>query len=211
MFFEVPVKGDRIVELTEAFGVQLAIDTEFNSNAGLLLERSTGLGVIHPDDTGASLDHGELVVFGTALDDVTEVRSVDGRVEVQFNAELSVFDRSLVDAFFAETGDGADRIHFEGELTGVTASVHLGDDDDELSSVDSTLGESRIIAGGGNDVVLTNDANQHVRGGLGDDRIVTGAGADSVFGDEGADTLASGLGDDSVDGGEGSDLSLIHI
>lgn len=72
-----------------------------------------------------------------------------------------------------------------------------------------------IIAGLGDDRIITNDLSQTVFAGRGDDYIVTGAsadvvnagnGADQVFGMGGDDILNGAGGNDYIDGGKGNDV-----
>jgi hypothetical protein len=72
--------------------------------------------------------------------------------------------------------------------------------------------EVRIRAGKGNDLVTIGtadggiDAAGSVLAGAGNDTIVTSAGNDTVFGEDGDDEISTSAGDDLVDGGAGHDL-----
>jgi hypothetical protein len=63
----------------------------------------------------------------------------------------------------------------------------------------------RILALGGNDKVIVNNAASCVDGGSGADRITVGNGRDRVFGGAGKDTITVGKGQDHVFGGAGND------
>jgi Ca2+-binding RTX toxin-like protein len=53
------------------------------------------------------------------------------------------------------------------------------------------------LAGSGNDLLIGNDAANHLEGGAGNDRLVGGAGNDRLVGGRGSDTLDGGAGTDT--------------
>jgi Ca2+-binding RTX toxin-like protein len=68
-----------------------------------------------------------------------------------------------------------------------------------------TLAGGSIMAGGGNDTIVADNAQNYLRGEDGDDSIAGGSGFDDINGNMGADTIDGGLGDDWVVGGKGDD------
>ncbi len=66
-------------------------------------------------------------------------------------------------------------------------------------------GSDVICAGDGNDRVLAGKGTDHVYGGSGDDLIINIKGKDSSFGEDGNDQLTGGPSADTMDGGSGND------
>lgn len=89
--------------------------------------------------------------------------------------------------------------------------AYTGDPDgDRIDALDEILqgegpNDDIVIAGAGDDTVLSGEGSDEVDGGSGDDLIVGGAGADELDGGEGDDTVIGGDGDDTITGGLGGD------
>jgi hypothetical protein len=58
---------------------------------------------------------------------------------------------------------------------------------------------------GGNDVILGDPGDDHLRGGKGNDQLIGGDGNDNLKGGKGDDTLDGGAGNDRLDGGKAND------
>ncbi len=97
-------------------------------------------------------------------------------------------------------------------LDGLTISYEIG----ELSRADyrsaETLtdllgGESNLIHGSWErDILIGNEASDHIRGLGGSDKLYGGRGADRLFGQGGNDELRGGRGHDELNGNRGDDL-----
>ncbi len=74
--------------------------------------------------------------------------------------------------------------------------------DDEITA---GAGNDQVYAGVGNDFATGDGGDDVLEGGLGDDSLFGGADNDTVIGGEGDDSVVGGLGDDVVDGGVGDD------
>lgn len=79
-----------------------------------------------------------------------------------------------------------------------------GGDDVFDSSNGVVLG--KIVAGGGNDTVLTGAGAQTIIAGGGDDLVDAGAGSDTLKGNAGNDVLRGRGGNDNLEGGAGDDV-----
>ncbi len=106
---------------------------------------------------------------------------------------------------------------------GKKATVVLGGGNNKYVAPHQGHGNQVVVAGGGNDYIVTGkgsdvicggDGNDrilagrgtdHVYGGTGDDSIVNIKGKDSSFGEEGNDSLLGGPSADAMDGGTGND------
>ncbi|MCW2990542.1 MAG: hypothetical protein JWM73_1136 [Solirubrobacterales bacterium] len=94
-------------------------------------------------------------------------------------------------------------------ITGLPASVALGDGDDSLSVTspqDSGYQPVHADGGPGDDTLRGTPGDDVIHGGAGNDSIVGGAGDDLVAGDDGDDLLDLSTGTDSPLCGAGSDL-----
>ncbi len=78
-----------------------------------------------------------------------------------------------------------------------------GSDIIKLASPTHVLGDTRILAGKGNDIVWANQGNDEVRGFNGDDILDGGPGNDMILGENNNDTIQFALGydTDDIDGG----------
>lgn len=103
-------------------------------------------------------------------------------------------------------GSGANAIGYIYETTaGININLITGVVSNTSGQTGTVLNITNVLATHQNDVIITNEDNNTIRGLNGDDEIRSGAGNDLVFGDDGNDTL---YGDDGIDmlyGGAGAD------
>ena len=104
------------------------------------------------------------------------------------------------------TGNGADYLTVEGDITGSTISMGRGDDTVDLFG----SGESLIYAGGGDDSVTGGDGNDTIYGDKGHDTLSGNAGNDTIYGGNGDDLIDGGTGIDVLYGGCGSDTFILN-
>jgi Ca2+-binding RTX toxin-like protein len=107
---------------------------------------------------------------------------------------------------------------------GKKATVVLGGGNNKYVAPHQGHGNQVVIAGGGNDYIVTGKGSDVICAGDGDDRVLAGRGTDHVyggtgndtiqnikgkdssFGEDGNDSLQGGPSADSMDGGTGSDV-----
>lgn len=165
--------------------------------------------------SGVSVSGGTLTIEGTPGDDTVVLRLsnylpnpvVLGQWTVNFNGQLTYFDRSLIQRVQVSLGDGND-------------SFRYGDPDDngELTTIsggngnDTIMGSYRtdvIDGGAGNDVIDGWSGDDTIRGGPGSDTLTISQGVPKnlaeIFGGPGNDTISARL-HVIIHGGFGSDL-----
>jgi Ca2+-binding RTX toxin-like protein len=149
-------------------------------------------------DTNASVGitgAGDLIVPGTAGNDVIDVQDISSAATVSVNGVLSAFGTT--------------------PISGVDVMAGAGDD---LITIGPGVAPAEVWGGPGNDsVTAANDApdsllggkgNDSLTGGPGNDLIGGGPGDDTLLGGRGADTLIAGAGNDLLYGGRGDDLLI---
>ncbi|WP_390914501.1 cadherin-like domain-containing protein [Pseudosulfitobacter sp. SM2401] len=156
---------------------------------------------------GTLLDNGDGTVTFTPADgfegDATITYTVqDGNGGEDEGQAIVTVEEQPLDGIVTGTDDGEliDEDYTgdpEGDMVDNGDNIFSGDPEDEDDDI--------IVAGGGNDTVISGDGDDSVDGGAGDDRIHTDEGDDTVAGGTGNDTIATSEGDDSVDGGTGDD------
>jgi len=77
--------------------------------------------------------------------------------------------------------------------------------DDARNVIRGTPKADVIVAGGGNDRIVSGSGRDLICAGAGNDRALAGPGTDRVFGEGGRDVLAGQAGVDRMDGGAGDD------
>jgi Ca2+-binding RTX toxin-like protein len=88
---------------------------------------------------------------------------------------------------------------------GKKATVVLGGGNNKYVAPHQGHGNQVVIAGGGNDYIVTGKGSDVICAGNGDDRILAGRGTDHVYGGTGDDTILNIKGKDSSFGEDGND------
>lgn len=113
---------------------------------------------------------------------------------------------------FGAEFDRADELLFVnrgGTFDGDEAGVSYGKKTDDDFIVATASFSETILAGAGNDIVLTLGGDDRLEGGAGNDRLYGGQGKDKLFGGAGNDKLWGGGGKDRLEGGTGNDTYIL--
>ena len=132
----------------------------------------------------------QLVVEGTAGNDVAQVSQAGAVVTVRLNDLVRAFDVSLIDRVLLAGLAGNDQLV---NNTGLRSTLIGGNGNDRLVGGN---GNDRFDAGPGADVALGRGGGDAINGGVGND---------AVFGGPSDDALVGGLGDDLLRGEGGND------
>jgi len=176
-----------------------------------------GLGndtIVYRDGDGAdAIDGGDgtdtlrITEASVGSDDTISVTLANGRIS-QIN-EASV---SNVETMQLDLGGGVDTLDYNGYAGNLSVDLLTG----SATGFSFVRGVENVIAGGGADTLLGNNAdnaldgaggNDTIRGGFGNDALTGGVGNDQLYGDQGDDVLTGGEGDDRIDGGVGNDTA----
>lgn len=139
----------------------------------------------------------DLMPDGPMVGDIAAIQSLYG-ANTTFHAgdDLYAFDASRPVCHTVWDAGGQDTISLAGFTRGCTLDLRPG----HLSKLAGTAGTDGVlgiafgvtiehgIGGGGNDVLVANDAGDHLEGGAGDDILFGGAGDDWFDGGPGRDT-----------------------
>jgi Ca2+-binding RTX toxin-like protein len=161
--------------------------------------------------SAAAIEGGVLNIDGTAKDDRITVTLAKGdatKLDVRVNKETFQFNVADVTGGIHIDGfRGNDRIAVSGDNGPVLLSVTVvaGAGNDRVVTDD---GDDDIDLGTGNDRCSGGDGNDSVDGGAGNDIISGEAGDDSIKGESGNDRVFGGDDDDFVEGGSGADKLL---
>ena len=122
----------------------------------------------------------------------------------------------LDDGEIFDGGDGIDTFSFESFISDYVVDLTTGDFDQASGTINNTLiSIENVVAGGGNDTLIGDAAdnlldgragNDSLEGGNGADELRGGAGNDTLLGGQGADDLRGGVGNDVLNGGSWSDV-----
>ena len=207
----VNVSDDSDVEANEGFTVTLTTDGAPSANGTIINDDAS--------DSGVSLVDGVLIINGDAGDDYVSLRGSRNSIRVynySYATDTStsdVFSQSDVTSISVDTGDGNDRVYFNGRIN-QSSTIDLGNGNDRASG---GRGSDNISGGAGNDVIYGNngndnidggDGNDYLRGGNGNDIIRGGNGNNWSYGDNGHDILIGGDNFDYQNGGRGRDILI---
>jgi Ca2+-binding RTX toxin-like protein len=118
------------------------------------------------------------------------------------------FNAASVQRIVVEMNGGNDRLDSNASKP---TSVLAGDGDDVIITGNSAdeihggNGNDLVFAGGGNDLVFGEAGNDVLHGGAGNDKLFGGSGVNQLGGEAGNDSLYAGSRADIVDGGTGYD------
>jgi hypothetical protein len=96
-----------------------------------------------------------------------------------------------------------------GTFDGDEAGFSYGKKTDDDFIVATASFSETILAGAGNDIVLTLGGDDRLEGGNGNDRLYGGEGKDKLYGGAGNDKLWGGGGKDRLEGGAGNDIYVL--
>ena len=141
--------------------------------------------------------------FGTARRDVITVTTgANGGISVSVNGNATNTNAGKLTIF---AGNGNDKVHIDLPESYAAVSlitIHGGGGDDAIVG---GIAAERVIAGDGNDFVLSSGGRDTVYGEAGDDSLRGGGSSDLLDGGAGNDTLRGDTGNDNLSGGDGSD------
>ncbi len=151
---------------------------------------------------GVFLKGSQLLIEGTAGNDVARV-SVSGKdISVEFNGVVKTFSKARSILFHG--GNGNDTFV---NNTALPSRAEGGNGNDDLtggSAADALFGgtgDDRLTGQSGNDQLLGEAGNDRLSGGVGNDSLSGGTGSDDLAGDDGNDSLSGDAGDDRLVGG----------
>lgn len=159
------------------------------------------------------LIQGALAIYGSALDDVAEVRAAGDLVVVEVadrsSGDARAFPRSQVREIVFVGGEGNDRFRNSTDLPS-RAWGQAGNDElvagagaDQLFGGDA---DDVLVASEGHDRIFGGDGQDFIIGGTGNDVIYGEGGDDQIFGEEGHDWISGGNGNDRLVGDQGNDV-----
>lgn len=156
-------------------------------------------------DASAFVSGTDLIIYGTAYNDVVEVTVDQGEFLV-----VSSSNERPGQAF--NHFSGVKNIKFYGEdgndqfinNTGLTAEIHGGRGRDYLNVGNSS--KAIVYGDEGNDVLMGNDFDNVLDGGAGNDILYGFGGNDVLFGGANYDQIWGGRGRDAIFGGGGADM-----
>jgi hypothetical protein len=207
----VNVSDDSDVEANEGFTVTLTTDGNPSANGTIINDDAS--------DSGVSLVDGVLIINGDAGNDYVSLRGSRNSISVYTysyatrTSTSNTFSQSDVTSISVDTGDGNDRVYFNGRIN-QSSTIDLGAGNDRASG---GRGSDNISGGAGNDVIYGNngndnidggDGNDYLRGGNGNDIIRGGNGNNWSYGDNGHDILIGGDNFDYQNGGRGRDILI---
>ncbi|MDQ8731417.1 glycerophosphodiester phosphodiesterase family protein [Bradyrhizobium sp. LHD-71] len=102
-------------------------------------------------------------------------------------------------------GEGIDTVDYSDDSVGIVVDLAAGEANGDDIGEDELIGVENVIGGSADDILIGDDAANHLDGGAGNDTLKGGAGDDTLWGGEGNDVLDGGSGDDAVYGGLGND------
>ena len=141
--------------------------------------------------------------FGTARRDVITVTTgANGGISVSVNGNATNTNAGKLTIF---AGNGNDKVHIdlpESYAAVWLITIHGGGGDDAIVG---GIAAERVLAGDGNDFVLSSGGRDTVYGEAGDDSLRGGGSSDLLDGGAGNDTLRGDAGNDNISGGDGSD------
>ena len=181
----VNVNGDTAAELDETFFVELMdLDAE-GRDVDIIDDRASG--DILRDDSGVSLEDGQLLVIGTnSSDQVTITNSRTGHIKVRtsFLSDRKglILNEPDIEHLVLILDDGNDRLWISRKL-------------EKPATILAGRGHDRIIAGGGPATISGGDGNDFLMGRHGNDVLIGGLGRDRLFGNSGEDILIGGTTD----------------
>lgn len=189
---EVTVYGDRIVEMDEAFYVQLG------NPVGGIISDGQATGIITDSGHGHGSTGESRVLTGTDGDDV--LIGAGGADTIHGGAG----DDELVGMGGPDTitgGEGDDLI----VGLGGPDELHGGEGNDIIQGHG---GRDTIYGDAGDDTISGGGAPDTIYGGEGNDTISGGGGPDVLEGGAGNDIISGGGGPDVINGGEGMDILI---
>jgi Ca2+-binding RTX toxin-like protein len=156
-------------------------------------------------DAASLVVGGELLIYGTAYNDVVEVRTDGGFIVVKSSS-----NEQGGEAFNHHTG--VTSIKFFGEdgkdqfinNTGFPVELHGGRGRDYLNVGNSS--KAIVYGDEGDDVLMGNDFDNVLEGGEGNDVLYGFGGNDILFGGANFDRIYGGMGRDIAFGGNGADI-----
>ena len=163
---------------------------------------NTGKGHDTVDLIAEALDDKQGIAFGLK-DSCLHTGAGDDSIYI---AALGSQQQTALSNSTISTGNGADYLTVEGDITGSTISMGRGDDTVDLFG----SGESLTYAGGGDDSVTGGDGNDTIYGDKGHDTLSGNAGNDTIYGGNGDDLIDGGTGIDVLYGGCGSDTFILN-
>ena len=205
------VSDDADVEANEGFTVTLNTDENPSANGTIINDDAS--------DSGVSLVDGVLIINGDSGNDYVSLRGSRNSIRVYTysyatrTSTSNAFSQSDVTSISVDTGDGNDRVYFNGRIH-QSSTINLGNGDDRASG---GRGSDNISGGAGNDVIYGNngndnidggDGNDYLRGGNHNDIIRGGNGNNWSYGDNGHDILIGGDNFDYQNGGRGRDILI---
>ncbi|MGH2548752.1 MAG: calcium-binding protein, partial [Thermomicrobiales bacterium] len=95
-------------------------------------------------------------------------------------------------------------------LIGGTARVSLYGDIGDDTMIGSSVADTDVLGGNGNDFIDGRGGDDALDGGGGEDTLYGGIGNDYLYGDDGADVLSGDQGRDNIVGGDGNDTIVIR-
>ncbi|MDB4766623.1 hypothetical protein OAG71_02930 [bacterium] len=151
-----------------------------------------------------SFDSGEVVVVGSASDDIIRlVGSADFQsftVRVDDSPELTeTFPYEDVTKITVYAGDGNDRVF---NTVVLDTFIYGGDGDDVLVG---GFRNDLLSGGNGDDFLSGRHGDDSFNGGAGNDNMEGGSGDDRLYGFDGNDRLVGDIGNDLLVGGNGND------
>ena len=209
--------GDGIIDASdEAYG-QLLVWRDLNGDGESTEDEIMTLAQAGVASIALSLNGDRFSDHGNQVFNTTSFVRTDGSTGSAWDVGLAAVDVITIDqsdpnvtirttadgfALIEVTGDQGADLTVSGGIGG--AFVRGGDGADQLSL--QLEGGVVVLAGNGDDQVLTGDADDVLSGGAGNDILVAGAGADVIEGGAGDDVLTGGTGADTLSGGAGRDI-----
>ena len=152
-----------------------------------------GAGADHfGDGTPGQPGGGADMFYGDAGDDSFDAAGADGT-----GAGADLYDG----------GDGSDTVNYSAHAGGSIVNLPGGSASPAGAAKDTLASIERVLAGGGPDIVIGNEAANTLAGGDGPDVLFGAAERDRLDGQGGADRLEGGPGPDVLRGGAGSDMA----
>lgn len=164
-----------------------------------------GAGLSSGDAVSGGSGHDQLVLSGNYATMVTLGATTVTGVEVFIVEAGSTIRLTLNDATVtsassfwidAQAQTTGDLLHVDGSAVTAVLEIMAG------------AGDDTILTGDSGDYVEGGDGNDTIYGGDGDDQLYAGDGDDIVHGDDGADNIMGGYGNDTIHGGDGDDNAL---
>jgi hypothetical protein len=183
-------------------GIHWGFDNDVALTAGTALGQYVMTNFLQPveRESAAGVVNGELIVIGTAGNDVLNVFRSGTELVVWANgSQLGRFDMSGIGIVM--DGRGNDDLILISYQVNNHTEIYGGAGNDLISGGN---GDDRIFGEEGHDVLLGNSGNDRLDGGAGNDFLYGGLGADILIGGLGDDWLFGGAGLDSLDGGSGT-------